>query len=104
MTPPPIEPINDFILIDRVPPHSTTLRGIYLPQYSRESSHRGTVVAIGRGRRREDGQYYPHTVKCGDHVIYESYAGEPVRLTYSHEFSDELFLVHEEHIIAVVED
>lgn len=52
--------------------------GIFLPESAQKKPQRGTVMAVGEGRRLEDGSLLPTDVKAGDRVLYAKYGGTEV--------------------------
>jgi chaperonin GroES len=65
-----IKPLADRVLVEPAPAESTTASGIIIPDTAKEKPQKGTVVAVGNGKKDE-----PMTVKKGDTVLYGKYAG-----------------------------
>ena len=76
----------------------TTAGGIVLPDAAQDKPARGRVVRVGDGRLLDDGNRHPVQVKAGERVIFSSYAGETFKVG-----EDELLLMREEDILAVLE-
>jgi chaperonin GroES len=95
---PKLRPLGDKILIKRVEAESKTKSGIVLPDSAKEKPKRGKILALGDGKRLENGERAPFTVKKGDEVIFTSYAGTELKLD-----GEELMIMSEEDILAVVE-
>jgi len=70
--------LGDHVLV-RPDEEETTRGGILLPDTARERPQRGTVVAVGEGRRLDNGKLVPLEVKVGDRVIFSKYGGTEVR-------------------------
>lgn len=68
-----IKPIADRVVIEAAPAEEKTASGIYIPDTAKEKPQRGTVVAVGDGKKDE-----PLTVKVGDQVLYGKYAGTEI--------------------------
>lgn len=83
-------PLYDRILVKRLDAASQTKGGLFLPESSKEKPLRGTVAAVGLGRRNEAGVLTPLTVTVGDQVLFGKYAGHEVRV------GDEEFMVMRE--------
>ncbi len=66
--------LGDRVMI-QVDEPETTEGGIHLPESAQEKPQRGTVVAVGEGRRLEDGTLVPPDVEEGDQVIFAKYGG-----------------------------
>lgn len=70
-----IKPLADRVLVEPAPAESTTASGIIIPDTAKEKPQRGTVVAVGNGKKDE-----PMTVKSGDTVLYGKYAGTELNI------------------------
>ena len=68
-----IKPIADRVVVEAAPAEEKTASGIYIPDTAKEKPQRGTVVAVGDGKKDE-----PLTVKVGDQVLYGKYAGTEI--------------------------
>jgi chaperonin GroES len=93
-----IQPLGDRVLIEREQSEETTSGGIVLPDSAKDKPARGVVIALGDGRLLDDGSRAPFQVKKGDRVLFSSYAGETLKVD-----DDELLLMREEDILAVIE-
>lgn len=93
-----LRPLGDKILVKRVEAESKTKSGIVLPDSAKEKPKRGTVLAIGDGKRLDNGQRGTFSVKKGDQVIFSSYAGTEIKVD-----GEELMIMSEEDVLAVVE-
>ena len=65
-----IKPLADRVLVQPEAAEETTASGIIIPDTAKEKPMRGTVVAVGNGKKDE-----PLTVSVGDTVLYGKYAG-----------------------------
>ncbi|MFQ3592749.1 MAG: co-chaperone GroES, partial [Gemmataceae bacterium] len=74
-----VVPLNDKVLIKRLEATDKTAGGILLPDSAKEKPKQGKVLAVGQGRRLEDGKRAPFQVKVGDTVLFTSYAGTEVK-------------------------
>ena len=92
-----LRPLGDKILVKRVEAESKTKSGIVLPDSAKEKPRRGTILAIGDGKRLENGERAPFSVKKGDEVIFASYAGTEIKLD-----GEEVMIMSEEDILAIV--
>jgi chaperonin GroES len=93
-----LQPLGDRVVVEREESETKTAGGIVLPDNAKEKPTRGQVVAIGNGRLLDDGTRAPLQVKVGDRVLFTSYAGEQFKLG-----EQELLLMHESDILAVIE-
>jgi chaperonin GroES len=92
-----IRPLQDRILIRRLEEVETTAGGIIIPDTAKEKPQEGEVVAVGRGKVRDDGTITPLDVSKGDHVLFGKYAGTEVNLD-----GDEYTILREEDVLAIV--
>jgi chaperonin GroES len=75
-----VEPLDDRVVIRPTDAAKKTKGGIILPDNAREKPTEGTVVAVGEGKRGENGERMKLAVKVGDLVIYSKYAGAEIRI------------------------
>jgi chaperonin GroES len=73
-------PLDDRVLVEPLEAEETTAGGIVLPDAAKEKPQRGKVVAVGPGRRLDDGSRAPMAVKKGDTVVFGSFGGSDVTL------------------------
>ena len=64
-----IRPLQDRIVVKRTEARDSTASGLLIPDSAQEKPHEGTVVAVSRGKRREDGSLSPLDVNVGDHIL-----------------------------------
>lgn len=75
-----VKPLEDRVLVKPVEKQTVTSSGLYLPESSKEKPIHGTVVAVGPGKRLENGNMASMSVGVGDTVVYASYAGTEVEV------------------------
>jgi chaperonin GroES len=75
-----IRPLEDRVLVKPIEAESKTASGIYLPETAKEKPVRGEVVAVGPGKRLDNGKRAEMSVKIGDTVVYGKYAGTEVEI------------------------
>ena len=93
-----LQPLGDRVVVEREVSESKTSGGIFLPDTAKDKPTRGTVVSVGNGRLLDDGSRSTLQVKVGDRVIFTNWAGETLKLE-----EDELILMREEDILAIIE-
>ena len=74
-------PLHDRVLVRRVEAEEKTRGGIIIPDTAQEKPMQGEVVAVGKGKRLEDGRLQPLGVKIGDKVLYGKWSGTEVKLS-----------------------
>lgn len=75
-----VKPLEDRVLVKPIEREAKTESGIYLPESSKERPVQGKVVAVGPGKRLDNGKRAEMSVKKGDTVIYGKYAGSEVEV------------------------
>lgn len=93
-----LRPLNDRIIIQRGEPELKTASGIVIPDSAGEKPEQGEVVAVGPGKRNDNGDFVAPNVKVGDQVIFGKYSGQSVKLD-----GRELLVLREEDLFAVIE-
>ena len=94
-----LRPLGDKILVKRVEAETKTKSGIVLPDSAKEKPKRGKVVAVGTGKRLDDGSVAAFSVKIGNEVLFTSYGGTEVKID-----GEELLIMKESDIMGVIED
>ena len=94
-----LQPLGDRVVVERELAESRTAGGIVLPDSAKDKPSRGTVLAVGDGRMLENGERSKLQVKVGDRVLFTSYAPETIKIN-----EEEVLLMREEDILAVIED
>ena len=92
-----LRPLGDRVVIQPTPREEMTKSGIMLPDTAKEKPIRATVVAVGEGRRSEDGTRIPLDVRAGDQILFAKYGGTEFTLD-----EEELLILSEKDILAVV--
>lgn len=73
-----LRPLDDRVVVEPLEAEEKTAGGIVLPDTAREKPQRGRVVAVGPGKRLEDGSFAKIPLEKGDEVIFGKYAGSDV--------------------------
>ena len=95
----PIQPLRDFILLKPLDEEVSATGLALAPRAVHDGPRRGVVLAVGSGRRTEEGHFVPPRVRAGDVVLYGSRTGTDVRVG-----SVVLLLVGETDILARILD
>lgn len=94
-----IKPLADHILIEPIKAEEKTKSGIILPETAeREKPEQGKVVAVGLGKKTEDGKVIPLEVKVGDRVLFTKYGPNEIKVD-----DKEYLIAREEDILAIIE-
>ena len=87
-----ITPIADRVLVEPSPAEEKTAGGIIIPDTAKEKPQRGTVVAVGQGKKDE-----PITVKTGQTILYGKYSGTEVQIE-----GKDYLIMRESDIVAIL--
>ena len=93
-----IRPLHDRVIVKRVEAERTTASGIVIPDSAAEKPDQGEVLAVGTGKRNDQGVQIALDVKVGDRVLFGKYAGQSVKVG-----GDEVLVMREEDIMGVVQ-
>ncbi len=91
-------PLHDRILIKRIEEEETVKGGINIPDSAKEKPQEGEVVAVGNGKKNEDGKVVPLDVKAGDRILFGKYSGSEIKMD-----DEEYLILKEEEVLGVVE-
>ena len=94
-----LKPLGDRVVIKPTAREEMTKSGIVLPDTAKEKPQEGTILAVGPGRTLDDGKRESMDVKEGQKVLYAKYAGTEFKVE-----GDDLLIVSQKDILAVVED
>ncbi len=93
-----LKPLGDRVVVEPIEKEERTASGIILPETAKEKPQEGEVVAIGPGRRDDNGKLIPMDVKKGDIVLFAKYAGTEVKIE-----DKKVLILKESDILAIVE-
>ena len=91
-------PLHDRILIKRIEEKETAKGGIIIPDSAKEKQQEGEVIAVGNGRKTDDGKIIPLDVKAGDRILFGKYSGTEIKVD-----NEDFLILKEEEILGVVE-
>lgn len=87
-----VKPLADRVLVEPAQAEEKTVGGIIIPDTAKEKPQKGTVVAVGNGKKDE-----PMTVKVGDTVLYGKYSGTEINIDGEH-----YLIMKESDIFAII--
>ncbi|CAM3915900.1 MAG: co-chaperone GroES [Castellaniella sp.] len=93
-----LRPLHDRVIVKRLDNERTTASGIVIPDSAAEKPDQGEVLAVGPGKKTEDGKVIAVDVKVGDKVLFGKYAGQSVKVD-----GEEVLVIREEEILAVIQ-
>jgi chaperonin GroES len=93
-----VRPLHDRILVQRLEEGEQQIGGIIIPDTAKEKPQRGTVIAAGNGKVRDDGERVKLDVKAGDTILFGKYSGQEIKLD-----GVEYLIMKEDEVLAAVE-
>ncbi len=93
-----LRPLQDRIIVKRVEEETKTAGGIFIPETAKEKPQKGEIVAVGNGKKTEDGKVIPLDVKVGEKVLFGKYAGTEIKIE-----GEEYLIMREDDILGVME-
>lgn len=94
-----LKPLGNRVLAQRLEPQETMKGGIILPDSAKKKQESAKVVAVGDGKKLEDGKVIPVPVNVGDIILMDKYSGQEVTLN-----DEEFVIVKADDIIAIIQD
>lgn len=92
-----IRPLQDRVIVERLDAEEKSAGGIIIPDSAKEKPQEGKVVAVGKGKRGDDGKPQPLDVKAGDRILFSKYAGNDVTID-----GTEYIIMREDDILGVL--
>jgi chaperonin GroES len=93
-----IRPLYDRIVVKRIEEQEAKVGGLFIPDSAKEKPQEGEVVAVGKGKRLEDGKVVPLDVEKGDRILFGKYSGSEIRID-----GEELLIMREDEVLGVLE-
>ena len=93
-----LRPLQDRLIVKRLPEEEKTAGGIINPDSAKEKPAQGEVVAVGSGKVLENGKVRPLDVKVGDRILFGKYAGSEIKVG-----GEEQLILREDEILGVIE-
>ena len=92
-----VRPLHDRIIVQRLEEDEQQVGGIIIPDTAKEKPQQGKVVAVGKGKVKEDGGILPMDVKNGDTILFGKYGGQEIKLD-----GDDYLIMREDEVLGVV--
>ena len=93
-----IRPLYDRIVVKRIEEQETTRNGIVIPDSAKEKPQEGEVMAIGKGKRLEDGKLIALDVQVGDRILFGKYSGNEIKLD-----GTEYIIMREDDVLGILD-
>lgn len=92
-----IRPLQDRVIVERIEATEKSAGGLYIPDTAKEKPQEGKVIAVGKGKHRDDGSIIAMDVKSGDRILFSKYAGSDVTLD-----GKEFIIMREDDILGIM--
>jgi chaperonin GroES len=94
-----IRPLYDRVVVKRVEDKEAAMQGgLYIPDSAKEKPQEGEVVAVGKGKRLEDGKLVALDVQVGDRILFGKYSGSDIKLD-----GQEYMIMREDEILGILD-
>ena len=92
-----VRPLHDYVILKRVEEKETVRGGIIIPDSAKEKPQEGEVIAVGAGKRLENGTLIPIEVKEGDRVLFGKYSGTEIKVD-----GEDYLIVREDDVLGIL--
>lgn len=93
-----IRPLYDRIVVKRIEEKEQMQGGLYIPDTAKEKPQEGEVVAVGKGKRLEDGKVVVLDVQVGDRILFGKYSGSDIKLD-----GQEYLIMREDEVLGILD-
>jgi len=93
-----IRPLHDRIVVKRIEEKETKVGGLFIPDSAKEKPQEGEVIAVGKGKRLEDGKLAALDVQKGDRILFGKYSGSEIRID-----GEDYLIMREDEVLGVLE-
>jgi chaperonin GroES len=93
-----IRPLHDRIVVKRIEDKENMQNGLYIPDSAKEKPQEAEVVAVGKGKRLEDGKVIPLDVQVGDRILFGKYSGSDIKIN-----GNEYLIMREDEVLGILE-
>jgi len=92
-----VRPLHDRLIVERIEETEQMVGGIIIPDTAKEKPQQGKVIAVSKGKVKDDGSLTALDVKAGDKVLFGKYSGQEIKLD-----GDEVVIMREDEILGVI--
>ena len=93
-----IRPLYDRLVVKRIEEQESKIGGLFIPDSAKEKPQEGEVVAVGKGKRLEDGKVVALDVQKGDRILFGKYSGNEIRID-----GQDLMIMREDDVLGVLD-
>ena len=94
-----VRPLHDRIIVQRLEEGEQKIGGIIIPDSAKEKPQQGKVIAVGKGKSKDDGKVIPLDVKEGDTILFGKYSGQEIKLD-----GEDYLIMREDEVLAVIDN
>lgn len=94
-----IRPLHDRVVVKRIEDTENMRNGLYIPDSAKEKPQEGEVVAVGKGKRGDDGKLITPDVQVGDRILFGKYSGSDIKID-----GNEYLIMREDEILGVLQN
>ncbi len=94
-----VRPLHDRIIVRRIEEGEQKVGGIIIPDTAKEKPQQGKVIAVGKGKVKDDGKVTPLDVKADDLILFGKYSGQEIKLD-----GEEYLIMREDEVLGVIEE
>lgn len=92
-----LKPTEDRIVVKRLESDEKSAGGIIIPDTAKEKPVEGEVLAVGPGRRKEDGSFIPVSLSVGDKILFTKWSGTEIKFN-----NQDILVMKETDVLAVI--
>jgi chaperonin GroES len=92
-----IRPLHDRVVVKRIEEGETVIGGLIIPDSAKEKPQQGEVVAVGKGKKTDEGKLIALDVQAGDRILFGKYSGSDIKLD-----GTEYLIMREDEILGVL--
>jgi chaperonin GroES len=93
-----LRPLGDRVVVEPLEQEERTESGLFIPETAKEKPQKGTILAVGEGRKDEDGKRVPMDVESGQVILFAKYGGTEIKID-----GKKLLILKETDILAILE-
>ena len=93
-----IRPLHDRVVVKRIEQSEQKQGSLYIPDSAKEKPQEGEVVAVGKGKRSDDGKVHPMDVQPGDRILFGKYSGSDIKMD-----GEEYMIMREDEVLGILD-
>jgi chaperonin GroES len=93
-----LRPLGDRVVVEPLEQDERTESGLFIPETAKEKPQKGKIIAVGDGRRDDEGNRIPMDVKVGETILFAKYGGTEIKME-----SQKILILKESDILAVLD-